>query len=149
MKFKSDSVASALAIIVLEHPGGPYSKWPRGGRQPSRENSSGWRIGHTILCSSLNFNSTTPPISDQCTCKPQTWRLEDHQQLKATSTHCYCVSTNKVTHSTIHTVLSSNNTERSLLQMSHHKDKKSAGIPDILFWLIRSQIPLSHWWVKW
>ena len=28
IKFSDDSVAIALAIIVLEHPGGPYNKIP-------------------------------------------------------------------------------------------------------------------------
>ena len=35
------SVARAWAIMVLLQPGGPYSKTPRGGRIPRRENACG------------------------------------------------------------------------------------------------------------
>ena len=35
-KFKPLSVARALAIIVLLHPGGPYSNTPPGGSTPNR-----------------------------------------------------------------------------------------------------------------
>jgi len=87
MKLRSDSVARALAIMVLEQPGGPYSKWPRGGRQPSRANSSGWRIGQTMLCSSFSFSSCTPPMSDQRTCKSHEPELESQELLKIRQIH--------------------------------------------------------------
>ena len=40
-KFRELSFASALAISVLEQPGGPYSKIPFGGRMPMRIKASG------------------------------------------------------------------------------------------------------------
>ena len=39
MKLRPLSVARALAIMVLLHPGGPKSKTPFGGVIPSRENA--------------------------------------------------------------------------------------------------------------
>ena len=40
-KFKLLSLAKALAIMVLEHPGGPYIKTPFGGAMPIFTNISG------------------------------------------------------------------------------------------------------------
>ena len=41
------SRASALAVSVLLHPGGPYSKAPRGGSIPSRANEAACLRGHS------------------------------------------------------------------------------------------------------
>ncbi len=48
-KFKPDSVANALAINVLLHPGGPYNKVPLGGVIPRRLKASGFFSGHSML----------------------------------------------------------------------------------------------------
>lgn len=46
-KFKPLSVAKALAIIVLEHPGGPNINTPLGGVIPRRWKLSGCLRGHS------------------------------------------------------------------------------------------------------
>ena len=46
-KFMADSVAVALASIVLLQPGGPYNRTPAGGVRPSLLNASGWVNGHS------------------------------------------------------------------------------------------------------
>src|SRR5256885_14407585 len=46
MKLASLSVATALASIVLPHPGGPKSKMPFGGLIPTLMNTSGFLMGH-------------------------------------------------------------------------------------------------------
>ena len=63
MKLSPLSVAIAFAIIVLEHPGGPYINIPLGGVIPRRLNASGCVNGSSIDCFSLSFNSSCPPIS--------------------------------------------------------------------------------------
>lgn len=67
MKFNPLSVASAFAIIVFEHPGGPNIKMPLGGVIPKRWNASGCTRGHSIACLIFNFSSCWPPISDHRT----------------------------------------------------------------------------------
>mmetsp|Transcript_26314 Transcript_26314/g.84979 ORF Transcript_26314/g.84979 Transcript_26314/m.84979 type:complete len:231 (-) Transcript_26314:1216-1908(-) len=59
------SAASALAASVLEQPGGPYSKTPRGGRIPSRAKAGPWRSGHTTASTSACLSSGCPPMSAQ------------------------------------------------------------------------------------
>lgn len=49
-KFKELSVAIALAVIVLEHPGGPYNKIPLLGLIPILTKASGCFKGHSITC---------------------------------------------------------------------------------------------------
>lgn len=61
------SVASALAIIVFEQPGGPNMSIPLGGAIPMRVNASGCRSGHSIACFNCNFSSSWPPMSDHLT----------------------------------------------------------------------------------
>ena len=48
-KFNPASVANALAINVLEHPGGPYNNVPLGAVIPRRLNASGCFKGHSTL----------------------------------------------------------------------------------------------------
>lgn len=50
MKLRPVSVAKALAIIVLEQPGGPYIKRPRGALIFNRLNESAYLIGQIIAC---------------------------------------------------------------------------------------------------
>ena len=71
MKLSDVSVASALAIIVLEHPGGPYMSTPRGGLIPSLWNLSACCRGQTIACISFCFKSACPPMSVHLTCTKQ------------------------------------------------------------------------------
>ena len=68
IKFRPLSRASALAIIVFEHPGGPYISNPFGGLMPSLANASGCFNGHSIAWRSLCFRSSCPPISFHVTC---------------------------------------------------------------------------------
>jgi len=65
MKFRPLSVARALAIIVFEHPGGPYNKIPCGGLMPTAWNFSGNFKGHSTHWRTLNLICSLPPISDQ------------------------------------------------------------------------------------
>jgi hypothetical protein len=81
IKFKPDSVANALAINVLLHPGGPYNKMPLGGRIPNLINASAcYHIfkyhylytlyeltfnGHAIDSCNFCLISSCPPISSQ------------------------------------------------------------------------------------
>jgi hypothetical protein len=67
MKFMLDSVATALAIIVFEQPGGPYIKIPFGARIPKRVKASAWSRGHSTACWIFYLTSSYPPISDQYT----------------------------------------------------------------------------------
>ena len=62
-KFNPLSVANALAINVLEHPGGPYNKVPFGGERPRRENVSGCFKGNSILWRIWFIIFLFPPIS--------------------------------------------------------------------------------------
>lgn len=61
------SVARALAIMVLEQPGGPNISTPLGGVIPILANASGCLKGHSMDCFNFNFNSFCPPISDHLT----------------------------------------------------------------------------------
>ena len=67
MKLMPLSRANALAIIVLEQPGGPYMRRPRGGRIPRRLNASGCLRGHSIAWRNLCFKSACPPMSSHNT----------------------------------------------------------------------------------
>ena len=66
-KLSPDSVANALAIKVLLHPGGPYNNVPFGGIIPKRLKASGFFKGHSILCLILFIISLFPPISSHFT----------------------------------------------------------------------------------
>ena len=59
-KFMPLSVATALAINVLEHPGGPYSSTPLGGRMPMVVNSSGRCNGHSTASFRRAFTNCCP-----------------------------------------------------------------------------------------
>jgi hypothetical protein len=48
IKFNFDYVAIAFAIIVLLHPGGPYSNIPLLGSIPSNENFYGYFNGNSV-----------------------------------------------------------------------------------------------------
>lgn len=62
------SVARALAIIVLEHPGGPYINIPLGWDIPILMNASGCFNGHSTACFNLSFICSWPPMSLHKTC---------------------------------------------------------------------------------
>ena len=68
MKLMHDSVASALAVSVFEHPGGPYNRTPFGGLTPNRSNVAGWRSGHSTHSFSFCLTTAWPPMSDHRTC---------------------------------------------------------------------------------
>ena len=59
-KFMPLSVATALAINVLEHPGGPYSSTPLGGRMPMVVNNSGRCNGHSTASFRRAFTNCCP-----------------------------------------------------------------------------------------
>ena len=63
IKFKPLSVASALAVMVLLHPGGPYSNTPLGASTPSRLNVSRWVRGHSTHSFNFRLIISCPPIS--------------------------------------------------------------------------------------
>lgn len=67
MKFSLLSVAIALAIIVFEQPGGPYSKTPLEGFIPIRSKASGCFSGHSITFLISDLTDSYPPISLQKT----------------------------------------------------------------------------------
>ena len=78
IKLRPLSVASALAMSVLEHPGGPYMRMPRGGVMPMRLKASGCLMGHSTACFNLSLTDSIPPMSDQRTCrwmKIEKWRV--------------------------------------------------------------------------
>jgi len=50
MKGTLAAFATALAIVVLEHPGGPWRRIPRIGVIPNLESLSGYFIGHSTTC---------------------------------------------------------------------------------------------------
>lgn len=66
-KFKPLSVARAFAIIVLEHPGGPNMRTPRGGVIPSLRKLLECLRGHSTACLRINFKFSWPPMSDHLT----------------------------------------------------------------------------------
>mmetsp|Transcript_19599 Transcript_19599/g.43706 ORF Transcript_19599/g.43706 Transcript_19599/m.43706 type:complete len:253 (+) Transcript_19599:648-1406(+) len=66
-KFILLSVASAFAIRVFEHPGGPYSSTPLGGLIPAFAKSCGCSRGHSTTSLRLCLTSCMPPMSDQRT----------------------------------------------------------------------------------
>mmetsp|Transcript_61705 Transcript_61705/g.142197 ORF Transcript_61705/g.142197 Transcript_61705/m.142197 type:complete len:203 (-) Transcript_61705:1219-1827(-) len=63
MKFISLSVATALAIMVFEHPGGPYSSTPWGGVILICLNSAACLMGHSTASRRDSFNASYPPMS--------------------------------------------------------------------------------------
>ena len=67
-KFSPLSVARALAIIVLEQPGGPYMRIPRGGDIPILRKASGCWRGHSTACLNFSLTSSWPPMSVHRTC---------------------------------------------------------------------------------
>eukprot|EP00965_Chrysotila_dentata_P211039 6186253-Pleurochrysis_carterae.AAC.5 len=56
------SAATALAIIVLPQPGGPWISTPRGGRTPTEVNTFGWRIGSSTSSRILASCLSQPPM---------------------------------------------------------------------------------------
>ena len=67
-KFSPLSVARALAIMVLEQPGGPYMRIPRGGDIPILRKASGCWRGHSTACLNFSLTSSWPPMSVHRTC---------------------------------------------------------------------------------
>lgn len=67
MKLIPDSVANALAVNVLLHPGGPYNRIPLGGATPNLVNVSGCVRGHSTHSLSFCLTTACPPISDHRT----------------------------------------------------------------------------------
>merc|ERR1712080_417037 len=63
-KLNFDSCATALAIIVLQQPGGPYMRIPLTGFIPSRLKASGCVSGHVSVCCNASFICSPPPMSD-------------------------------------------------------------------------------------
>ena len=55
--------ATALAISVLPHPGGPYSSTPFGGFSPCSRNSSGCRNGSSTASRMASIWGPSPPMS--------------------------------------------------------------------------------------
>ena len=72
-KFMPDSVASALAMRVLEQPGGPYKRIPFGGATPSTSNSLEHFVGRSTMSCSACFTVSIPPISDHRTVGTWGW----------------------------------------------------------------------------
>ncbi len=62
-KLASISLATAFAISVFPVPGGPWRRTPFGGSMPSRLNSSGCRIGSSIISRTCSSSSSRPPMS--------------------------------------------------------------------------------------
>src|SRR6059058_3309154 len=62
MKLASLSVATALASMVLPHPGGPKSRIPFGGLIPTLVKASGFFIGHSTASWSSCFTSQSPDV---------------------------------------------------------------------------------------
>mmetsp|Transcript_23451 Transcript_23451/g.70411 ORF Transcript_23451/g.70411 Transcript_23451/m.70411 type:complete len:327 (-) Transcript_23451:179-1159(-) len=60
-------LATALAIIVLPVPGGPYRSTPFGGSMPSVRNRSGCRSGSSTTSRSFSSDSLAPPTSSYVT----------------------------------------------------------------------------------
>eukprot|EP00967_Tisochrysis_lutea_P057410 scaffold72791_cov26-Tisochrysis_lutea.AAC.4 len=61
------SAARAFAARVLEQPGGPYSRIPRGGRIARRAKASAWRNGQETASRRACLSSSDPPMSDHDT----------------------------------------------------------------------------------
>ena len=62
IKFNFDSVAMALAIIVLLQPGGPYKRTPLLGSMFQLLNFSGYWRGKYVAFFMLFFTCSYPPI---------------------------------------------------------------------------------------
>ena len=60
-------MATALAIIVLPVPGGPYIKTPLGGSIPNLVYNSGYFNGNSIDSLISYFYTSKPPISENVT----------------------------------------------------------------------------------
>lgn len=60
-------MANAFAVMVLLHPGGPYSKTPLGASTPNRLNVSRCVRGHSTHSLSLRLIPSCPPMSDHRT----------------------------------------------------------------------------------
>ena len=56
--------ATALASRVLPHPGGPWSRIPRGGSTPSSAYISGWLSGYSINWRTSWSTDSIPPMSE-------------------------------------------------------------------------------------
>lgn len=71
------SLATALARSVLPHPGGPHSNTPHGALSPRRRNTSGRRMGRTMLMRISSRTAVRAPRSSQVTSgtvvKPSRW----------------------------------------------------------------------------
>ena len=72
-KLRPLSFARAFAIIVLEQPGGPYMRTPRGGLMPILVKTSGCLIGQSTAWFSFSLRSSRPPMSAQDTEGISTW----------------------------------------------------------------------------
>mmetsp|Transcript_18964 Transcript_18964/g.27970 ORF Transcript_18964/g.27970 Transcript_18964/m.27970 type:complete len:204 (-) Transcript_18964:594-1205(-) len=57
--------AAALTKLVLLHPGGPWSKIPRGIPNPKRKNALLYLIGHSMFRFNSTLTSSRPPMSSQ------------------------------------------------------------------------------------
>ncbi len=62
-KWLPAELATALAIIVLPQPGGPYSSTPFGGRSPNSVNSSRLRNGSSTASRICSICAPSPPMS--------------------------------------------------------------------------------------
>lgn len=70
IKQASVSPATALAIIVLPVPGGPYIKTPLGASIPNFSNNSGCFKGSSIASLISYFYTSSPPMSENLTLVP-------------------------------------------------------------------------------
>mmetsp|Transcript_18765 Transcript_18765/g.44860 ORF Transcript_18765/g.44860 Transcript_18765/m.44860 type:complete len:390 (+) Transcript_18765:743-1912(+) len=65
MRVAPELAAAARASVVLQQPGGPCRRTPRGALMPSRANASACCSGHSTACLSRLFTSSSPPMSSQ------------------------------------------------------------------------------------
>mmetsp|Transcript_2060 Transcript_2060/g.5055 ORF Transcript_2060/g.5055 Transcript_2060/m.5055 type:complete len:262 (-) Transcript_2060:811-1596(-) len=72
MRVAPELLAAARASVVLQQPGGPCSRMPRGGVRPRRAKASLCCSGHSTACRNRFLTSTRPPMSSQRTVPPST-----------------------------------------------------------------------------
>lgn len=67
IKLSPHSFATALASMVLPHPGGPNSSIPDVSLRGRLLNNSGYFIGHSSVSHRVDFTVSNPPTLSQLT----------------------------------------------------------------------------------
>ena len=103
------SFATALAIIVLPDPGGPYNNTPLGGLTPKVLKSEGWRRGSSIISLIWDNCLLQPPISSY----PMSSGLSSSSLLTGSPSQCMIVSGATIANSPGSTSITLNSTGRN------------------------------------